>query len=461
MALSDVTSAVDEWVARRDDYQTARDYRRGNHQLRYASEDFRQKYGNIVAGLRENLCPAVVTAHTDKLTIQSWGESMDEAAELGLSRLVGHVHDEAYTSGDAYTLTWPNRDGERVPHFHRAEQIIPRPSDSDPSQLDWAAKIMFDRGVRRWRVNIYDAERVERWAGPEVPIDGYGHPADIPGTHSRWVPWSDDDGGDTITHDMGATPVCWWKHAAAEPTGHGTSVLSDVIPLQDALNASLAHLVVTGEGYARPFWYLLNYQPEATNPFAAAAEMHAALAELQDATEAAARRFDPTGQQIFTTDSPGPFGQLDPPNLERLTAVQDAFAAKIARVTGIPLYYFTQSTGQVPSGESLRVLTSRLLSSVKSFQGLATPVWRGQAELLGLEDVTPRWADPMPLSQLETVELVRSWIDAGVTLEDALTLAGVENADEIAQRAHAQQVAQAAARLDSFGLAMDRGQLPL
>lgn len=462
MALSDVTSAIEEWVERRPGYDLARDYERGNHQLRFATDDFKQKFGGIVQGLRENLCPAVITAHTDKLSIQSWGESIDDADTVGMSRLVGYIHAEAYRCGDAYTLTWKGRDGKPVPHYHRADQIIPTVDDTDPSQLSRAAKIMFDRSVNRWRVNIYDAEKVERWAGPEISLTGPGtETQQVPGDHTKWVPWSDDDGGDTIGHDFGAVPVCWWKVGAQSPTEHGVSVLSDVIPIQDAMNASVAHLVIAGETFARPFWYLLNFVPKDENPFAVAQEFTAALAELQASTEQAARRFDPTGQQIFTHDGPGPFGQLDPPQLDRLTEVQDAFATKISRITGIPLYYLTQTTGMVPSGESLRVLTSRLVSSVRNFQDLSTPVWRGQAKLLGFEDVTPTWADPVPLSQNETVTLVREWIEAGLTLEDALRMAGVQNAEELAANAAAQEQIRAAQRLNDFTMGMDRGQLPL
>ena len=280
-----------------------------------------------------------------------------------------------------------------------------------------------------------------------------GTDPDLPEQTTAWRAYDDDGDPDVIAHDFGAVPVCWWKQNAADQHSHGRSILTDVIPLQDGLNASLAHMLVLGEGYAKPFWYLLNFQPKGgtTNPLAVAREYQEAMGTLQQLNEQAARKFDPTKQRIFTHDGPGPFGQLDPPDMAKLIEVQDAFALKVARVIGVPSYWFTQTSGQVPSGESLRVLTTRRNSAIGRFQRSAAPVWRGLAFLLGMgDDVTPQWESPMPLDPIEKIDIAERKKRLGYALQDAI--AGLGEADEagIIQRADEAASTSAAAIGRSF-----------
>ena len=268
----------------------------------------------------------------------------------------------------------------------------------------------------------------------------------LPEDDKAWVPFDGDGEGDTIPHDFGATPVVWWKHNASDQHSHGRSILTDVVPIQDALNASLAHMLVTGEAVAKPFWYLLNFQPkDATNPLAVAKEYSDALGSLQQLNEKAARRFDPTQQRIFTHDGPGPFGQLETPDPRVLLEIQDGYAMKIARIVGVPSYWFTQTSGQVPSGESLRVLTTRRNAAIGRFQRSATPVWRGLGQLLGMEAVEPKWASSMALDEMELVQIAEAKYRMGYALEDVATDLRESDVQGIVQRAEVRRESDAAA----------------
>lgn len=463
MPVEDVASAVVEWKARAKPLSVYRDYHRGNHQLRFATRDFEKKYGDVVKSLRENLCPPVVSAYADKVTVEKWGDLTDDedATVEGLDRLLGQVTRETFRCGNAYVLVWQGPDGKPNAHYHRADAIIPHVNPLDSSVLDWAAKVWFDTATRRGRVNVYYADRVERYATATQLAEG--SEGDLPETVGGWIGWSDDDGPDTIRHTFGAVPVCWFKRDADSPEAWGQSILADVIPLQDGLNTSLAHMVVTGEAYAKPFWYLLNFQPTTPgNPLAVAQEYQQALGELQALNEKAARRFDPTAQRIFTHDGPGPFGQLDPPDLTHLLKVQDGFAQKIARVSGVPSYYLSQTSGDVPSGESLRVLSSRLTSGVAAFTREAAPVWRGFKQLMGMDDTAPRFADPMPLTAEERLALAQEEQALGLPPEIWLRTAGYDPAEtDAAGVTLADQVRQhAATSTEALGAAFRNGDIP-
>jgi len=425
--VQDVSAAIARWKITTPGYRMFADYYAGRHQIKFATQNWQEKYGPIVLGLRENLCPAVVSAFTDKMEVESWGvDTLDETAEAGLARLHARINRESFRTGDAYVLVWPGPDGAPRPHYHRADQFVHHVSPTDPAVLDWAAKVWQDGD---WgRVNVYYEDRVERFRTVQ-PVGSKGEPAKIadwPEQADKWAEYNGDGDQDTdpavITHQFGVVPVCWFPHDPEDDRGR--SILTDVIPLQDALNKSVADLVVTGETYARPFWYLLGYKPEL--------KLDPATGKL-----AAPPKFDPTRQQIFTSDAPGPMGQLDPPDLTRLLAVQDGYALKIARVVGMPAYYLTQTSGDVPSGESLRTLTSRLTAAVRAHERETTPVWRGLLQLLGI-DGWPRWADPTPIDAGERLDqAVIKRRDLGLALVDVLEQMGETDAQQLADNAAA------------------------
>lgn len=435
-------------------YRLYRDYDDGKHRLKFATPDFERKYGQHLGELRENLCPGVISAFTDRLHVETWGSSEDAQATAlteGLTRLVSLVDAEAWRCGDAYVLVWPGPDGTPTPHFHRADEIVPHVHPDNPAILDWAAKVWVD-GQLRGRINVYDAEGVTRFATAPLPADS--DTTALPTDPAAWAAYSDDEAGDYIPHDFGATPVAWWKLGAVDQRGCGASILRDVIPLQDALNKSLADLVVAGEAYSRPLRYLLNYKPEATNPLAAAGEYMQAAAKV--IAGSVKRRFDPTRQQIFTHDGGGPFGQLDPADLTKILATQDAYALKASRIVGIPPYYLTPTASDVPSGESLRVLTARLAARVRAYQRDNTPVLRGLAQLLGVENPVITWAPPQEIDILELWQVAQIKQDLGLAMRDVLDGLGIADLDDVVERAATQRAASA----EAAGRALAAGEIP-
>lgn len=459
MPIENVTSTVIQAQARGKIVKTYADYYAGRHELKFASADYRNKYGatvgDTVLSIRENLCPAVVTAFTDGIEVVDWGTSaaQDTAAEEGMSRLEAMVNREAWKTGDAFVLVWPGVDGKPSASFQSTHAMVPHVDPLNPDQLDWCGKVWIDTARKVGRVNIYTPQGCERWeTATALVLDDKGKAtADLPEQVSGWQPCTDDE-GDWIAHTFKVVPVCWFKREADSQEAYGTSILNDVVPLQDGLNKSLADLVVTSEAYARPFWYLLNVKPQGqpANPAMAATglpmgpQMVTQSAPISNGTpswtdfnRAATGRFDPNRQRIFTHDGPGPFGQMDPPDLTRLLQVQDGFALKVARVVGVPAYYFTQTSGDVPSGESLRVLSQRRTGRIKAWQRDAGPVWRGVKQLLGMGGGPVQWAPAIPLDEMERLQVASEKKALGYSLQDIVDYLGEADAAGIVQRAQA------------------------
>lgn len=128
--------------------------------------------------------------------------------------------------------------------------------------------------------------------------------------------------------------------------GLGASLAS----LQDRVNHSIIDQTVIAEMYARPFWYLMNYQAPPSNPYLPN-QVAPKMMEEQSAGGSSGR--------IFATSSEGPFGQLDPPTIADMIGYHDSLIAKVSQSTGIPEYYFKPGSGTPPSGVALKVLSRR------------------------------------------------------------------------------------------------------
>ena len=428
MPVADVVAAVQEHLDRRDDIVLARDYDEGRHRYTFASPTFLRKYLWVIENSRENLCPAVLAAFADGVDIQGWqGAGMDVATEtfhdraLGLRKIQNLVNREAFRSGDSYALVWPNDRNEDRVWYHRADQVVPMPDPDDPSRLLWAAKLWVARGYGR--VNVYYDDVVERWVTPNpVTVKGSQNLPAYPAHPEAWHRFDGDDEADTIPHEYGQTPWAWWTFDATSQGGHGRSILRDVIPLQDALNKSIADLIVAGESISNPLRAILNHESKSTiNPNSGEVE--------EEKVE-----YDETRNRLLGIKGKGPLVQLPATDPSGLLRVQDAFALKMARVVGVPAYYFTEMSGDVPSGESLRVLSQRRTSALRDYQQDSTGPWQDVMGLLGIEDTEPVWSDVAPQTEEERQEGAKVRHDLGYPLEQTMRYLGED--EDTRKRVH-------------------------
>lgn len=444
MSLDIVLATVAEYHDRAPEYALYRDYHEGRHRSSFASQKFRSKYGWVLKASRENLCPAVVNAHVDRLSVQTWGDA-DEAAAEGMNRLAALVHTEAHVSGDAFVLTWlrPGTD-EPMPVFHRADQIIPFVDDEQPDRLTHASKVWVDvQGYAR--INVIDDQGLTRWRSTSkasvLNLKDRTWPATLPTAASAWRPYETDTAPHEEPHDFGVVPVCWWKRNAPSQFERGTSALRDIISPQDRLNKVIADAVVSAERIALPTRYVLDVAEQ---------HLQARLNPTTGVMEPPKAPFDEAVNSLLMHSAKGPAGQFEGPNADHLVKLKSDLEGEIARISGVPSYYLAQSSGAVPSGESLRVVTSRLLASVGAFQRDSTPVWKGQLELLGWVDPTITWAEAMPASRAEKIAEAEAKLRMGYALQDAV--AGLEDADieGILARAEAARARNAAAAGRAF-----------
>lgn len=428
MPISDVPLAVADHQERADDYVLFRDYYHGKHLHPYATEAFRDKYDWLLHQARANKCHMVVRNFTDRVSLSAWSgagaKRADAVAETtGLLKVLNLATREAWRAGDAYVLAWPGRDGTVKPHYHRADAAGFKLSDDDPDAADWFYKIWVAAGGHG-RVNMYYEDRVERFVTTHPVHTSQTGETAWPVDANGYQPVTNDADGDTITYGTQNVPSfdgrIPWVHLPLEPDeqgGHGRSILTDVVPLQDGLNHTLASMIVGVEQFGEPLRALMNYAPNKwIDP------------HTGEATEEALR-FDQTRNRIFGVKGPGPLTQLDPPDSTNLLKVLEWFSAEIANEVGIPVSDISPDLGNIPSGTALRVLAAARTSSITNYTETITPQVHGLMHVLGVPDAFPTWTDPSPTDEKERWEIAIVQQDAGVSFRESMRAMGKDDAD--------------------------------
>lgn len=461
MPVEDVVTAVADWKSRINPIQMYGDYYRGVHRIgQYATPAFRRDFLWVLENSRENLCKAVVRGFSSKMKIKGWESNSDGAAaqaaaisdDLKLDRVFNLTHRETFRTGDAYVLVWPDANGVDRPWTKLSSQVSVKTVPGDPDTLEWLAQIWID-STGFGRVNIYYDDRLERYTTTgKLRSAGITRASDYvnwPEKASAYVEYAADGDPSVITHTYGRVPAVWFPHDADELGCHGRSILEDVVPLQDALNKSVADLIVGGENFAQPLRALMNYRAKKTiDP-----ETGEATTEKIDA--------NPTVNKLLAVPGDGPLIQLDPPDATKLLAVHEAYAIKISRVVGLPAFYVSQVTGEPPTGRALRVLSTRLTNLIEETQTDFGPEWSQFMELLGVPDVRPIWEDPAPTDESEELENAEARKAIGYPFREVLKKLGEDedDIDRIADEAQSNPVpgGQLAAR--SFEAGIDPADL--
>lgn len=469
MPLDDLPWAVPAVRARAGYYRLHRDYYEGEHALAFASTKFRSTFGYLFENLRDNLCPPVVDALVDRLQVTGWhaaGNATNPVATLAndvwtanRAGRSGQVHLGAARDGDAYLLVWPGRDTR--PRFWPQDaglMAVEYDDEDDPERIVRAAKL-WQRSDKRWRLNVYtiDAEPTDANAAADAPglierwvtrrrtddMSGLEKPA-------RWEPWLEDADGPEVRHPWGV-PVFHFPNGA--PAGQlGRSELHDVVPLQDALNKTIADMLVAGEFVALPQRVLIGIEKEV------------------DPLTGHEVKLDPGADRIWRITNPnGKVAEFTAADLAKFVQVSDSFRLEVCRVSGTPLADMMLS-GSVAnlSGDALGHLAGRMTRKGEDRVGEWTPIHRaamvlacrmaGATDPAALEQLRPTWAPVEDSDELRDMQVAALKLQVGWSKAQVLRELGKTD-DEVAA-IQAEVVAEAGAMGEAMLASFDRGNVP-
>jgi hypothetical protein len=442
--MNSITIALKQLADRQPDVATARAYYAGQHPLVFAGERFERHFSRQFASLRDNLSGAVVDAIADRLQITGFGGDDTAVAAADtlwvqnkLARQTGELHLEAGRSGDAAVIVWPDATGTVRIHTQRADQVSFVYDPEVPGRILVAVKVWreLDKSVR---VNAYFADRIERYV---YRAEHGGLPTDA----EKLIPLADDP---VVSNPWGTVPVFHFP-ANAGVGEAGRSDLADVIPLQDALNKTLADLMVAQEYVALPQRARIGVEP----------------------------RFDDhTGRPVPPAQGPGAVwdianeaasvSQFASPEVTQLVGAAEALRMEIARVARVPAHLLGLTNSNFPSGEALRVAERPLVARVHDRQVAWGEVWADALHLAlrmaGLPDqvadsVVVEWEDPAPVSETEKISNAETLRRIGVPLGEVLRFLGY--ADEQIDTVLTEAGAESDVALERAQTALDRGLL--
>lgn len=425
--------ALKRLAARQKDYKIYKDYYDGDHRLVFATSEYRQAFKTLLEGLRANLCPSVVWALTDRLEVTGFAPHRNDtntaAADAAwslwqdnnLSDLENRLHDTAVAQGDAYLLVWPDDTGLPRFYLHDGLEVCHEHDHEKPEIITRAAKLWKEADSKRWRLNLYYPDRIEKYrtrdANPANLQANSFETYEVPG--EAWP----------VDNPYNMVPIFHFPFMP-DSHDHGRSELADVIPLQDALNKQLCDLVVASEfGAYFQRWAvgLEGEEDEQGNP--------------------KPLPFQAGIDRILTIPNPdAKFGQFTATDLANYTTTIDAWCSLIARIKGIPLHYF-HMVGDFPSGESQKTAESRVVKRVEKTQRTFGASWaqalsfavqvrppgddvEGRPQALTNVHITTVWENPATRVEAEEIELIatkreklqisqaQAWREAGYSEEE-------------------------------------------
>lgn len=449
MNAPDINHALRELTQRRPGYQVARDYYEGRHRLLFATDRFRNVFGDLFRAFADNLCAPVVDAVTDRLQITGFvdpdaGEANQAAQAIwDTNRLdiqAGHLHQEALVEGDAYLIVWPDTSGMPILHLNRAGRCFTVYNEETPWVLDYAVKVWRTRD-KRTRLNVYYPDRIERYV---TRNGGPGFPRDA----RAFTDWVEDGDKPTIPNPWGVVPVFHFANRARIGS-HGRSELTDAIPLNDAVNKSLADMLVGSEYVALPQRWATGVQDE-----------------INPVTGRRMPPFQPGVERLWTSENDAArLGQFDPTDFRGPLDLMTAFVTHLAATTGTPLHHFHVDRGGWPSGEALKTANSRLDAKAEDRAKSWGPVWadamalavRMGTEALPDSGLRTTWAPTGTRMEREELENAETKVRLGVSRRRVLLELGYdpqEVEEMLMEREEEQRAAVEAARA-----AFDQGQV--
>lgn len=393
-AMDDLKWAIDERARRDAQYALFEDYYEGRHRLDFVPSDFRREFADLLRGARLNMCPAVVSAVKDRLKLTALtadepdapagreggaetppnGEAETVADVVSaiwrrnrVDSRAGTVHREALTTGDAFVIVGENPEGEVTLYPNRARLIVARYSEDDPDRMLFAAKF-WQLDDKRVRATLYYPDRIEKYV-TRGKKQGGDYKA------SEFVPYESETEQAAMLNPYDEVPVF---HFSCQ------SELSDVIPVQNALNKTVRDMLIGGEMHALP-------------------QRWATGLEIRFDSQTGRPVNDWTPGDFWATQKENAqFGQLPAADLKQLQEVKEGYKADIATASGVPLHYFNPQGGNVPSGEALKTLEFRLTSKVSDHRTNFGASWeacfRYALKVAGREEVEldAVWAETAP-----------------------------------------------------------------
>lgn len=411
MILKNAVLAV---TSRKDDYEEAENYYEGNTSEVFGGAGLAKVFRNTPYRTNLNFCRPVVDAVHNRLEIAAVLGTSEQANkiigdtwelnQLGLD--ANEVHRRALVYGDCYVMVWPDAEGNLEISYNTPLTTTIVYDPESPRKKLYAVK-MWETEDENTRMNIYTADKVTKYQAKGTSVTD--------GTNWSVV--------ESFDNPFGEVPVFHFR--THRPFGRPEHL--DALNAQDYINKQFITSMVVADYQGAPQRYALSK--------AGASGEAQDFAEGDTARENLSTLKNGPGELWFMqdVDKVGQFEPADPKNFWE--PIKDTVRA-MASLTNTPLHYF-EKTGNVPSGEALRVAEAPLIKKVQDRQISFGQAWRELFQFILrvngiIEDVQVKWKEVESLDVLEVLDAALKKRNIGVSLSQTLRELGYD--DEVIDR---------------------------
>lgn len=409
------------------------DYYRGTQTLTFASQKFREAFGSLFSKLAVNYCVLIVDAERDRLKVEGFRMGADHSVEADtdawriwqgnqLDAFSPTAHVEALVKEEAYALVSPFR--EEWP-----ADDVPLITLEDPLQsiVEVSAANRRKRlaGLKRWIdddgnvcANLYLPDAIYKYIQHgrvdttvqlltpasillgEVPAQG-------------WEPRVVEGEAWPLPNPLGVVPMVRLVNRP-RLDGTGESELATVLPIQDAINKTVADMLLAAEFAAFRQKWGINIPVETDENGKAKQPFNIAIDKLL--------AIEPGG-----ADDPEPkLGEFSATDLRPYVAAKEGFIQDLSSITRTPAHYLLGQSGQFPSGESLTATETGLVAKVRLQQLHFGEAWEEVVRLAfraledprgKIEDSETIWRDPESRTESQHVDSLVKMSTLGVPNE--------------------------------------------
>lgn len=374
VTIAGAAAGTPEWwlgqlIARLDDRQArmrlADEYYRGIQRRTYKIAQAIDAFGMRNVPLFVNYCGVIVDAVNERLGVNGFLFGQDKAGTDEAWKLWQASNMDAgykrglrigLTKGEFSLIVWPNAEGDPRFYVEDGAEVYVDTDPEDRRKRRAALKRWVDGG--RAYATLYLPGGIYKFqAGVEVIAlpqlgdlpagfalgGGAGtSKGSTPPVSEGWHRRTVDNEAWPLPNPFAEVPV--FAHPnRPDLRGVGESELAQAIPIQDALNANVANVMLAGlYGAFRQKW--------ATN----------VVLEVDEKTGKAKEPWDVAIDKLMTAPPPEDgstnetrFGQFDQSDLAGYISLHETLVQSLATIERLPVHYFLGSQGTFPSGESL------------------------------------------------------------------------------------------------------------
>ena len=377
-------------------------YYTGTQPLAYLSPEAKTALGNRFGVMASNIPRLAVTALAERLRIT--GFSGDPAlwadwVRNDLDQTSGVAHREALLLGDSFVIVWADPFGRPRVTVESAKQVGVL-TDPGSRQIVAALKRWEDTTRKTTEAVLYLPDRIVRLRANQVGAVTAQGLATV----------------EELANPLGVVPVVNLRNSDRILGEHGSSEIDDLKPLVDALNKSLADMMVTSEYVGRPRRWATGIE---------LTEDPVLDDEGNDTGETVEVNPIPEGARAMISEAAdAKFGQLAAADLGGYEASVRVLLGQIMAVSTLPAHYVGVFTDNPASADALRAAEASLTARAEARQQTFGRAWEQVAKLMVavrdgrdpsmIDDIRVLWADAATRSVAQEADAVVKLYAAGL-----------------------------------------------